>query len=71
MPYALGAVGLGLAIYGLSRISAVRSFVSPIGDSMSDLFSGSDMTSDYDGSFGFDEEVSVLDGDVNSVNRSM
>lgn len=70
MPYALGAVGLGLAVYGLSRISAVRSFVSPIGDSVSDLFSGSDMDSDFEDSFGFEEDVRVLDGDTNSLTRS-
>jgi hypothetical protein len=67
MPYALGAVGIGVLIYGLSRVSAIRSFVSP----STDLFDGDDIASDLDDSMGFDEDVRVIGSDVSSFNRAM
>ncbi|HET6513347.1 MAG TPA: hypothetical protein VFH43_14240 [Candidatus Kapabacteria bacterium] len=68
-PYVLGAIGLGVLIYGVSQISAVRSLVSPSTD-----FTGgydSDFSSDMDDSIDFDEDVRVIGSDLNSVSRAM
>jgi hypothetical protein len=71
LPYALGAIGIGAIVYGLSRISVVRDVVSSGYDGVSDMFGGNDIASDLEDSFGFDEDVRVLENDLNSLKRSM
>jgi hypothetical protein len=71
MPYALGAIGIGAIVYGLSRISAVRSVISSGYEGVSDMFGGNDIASDLEDSFGFDEDVRVISNDLNELNRAM
>lgn len=70
-PYVLGAIGLGALIYGISQISAVRSFVSPSSSDFESGAYGSDFSSDMDDSIEFEEDVRVIGSDLNSVSRSM
>ena len=58
-------------MYGLTRITAVRSVISSGYDSVSDMFGGNDIASDLEDSFGFDEDVRVLKNDLNELNRAM
>jgi hypothetical protein len=71
MPYALGAIGIGAIVYGLSRISAVRDVISSGYDGVSDMFGGNDIASDLEDSFGFDEDVRVLKNDLSELNRTL
>ena len=58
-------------MYGLTRITAVRSVISSGYDGVSDMFGGNDIASDLEDSFGFDEDVRVLKNDLNELNRAM
>lgn len=71
MPWALGAVGLGALIYGLSRIRYVRDLAAPIGDTISSTFGRSSMEADIEDSFGFEEDARVLSNDFNTGTRGI
>jgi hypothetical protein len=71
LPYALGAIGIGAIVYGLSRIGMVRSIVSSGYDSVTDMFGSNDVASDLEDSFSFDEDVRVLKNDLNALDRAL
>lgn len=71
-PWILGGLAVGSLIYGLSRISVVRSFTSSAADSIGDVFSGSsDAMSDLEDSFGFEEDIRTVSSDLGALNRAM